>query len=108
MNLPTDSWDELVTHMIEARLDTTTLRAWEQHATTTEIRLLTLTEKRCQILERIEARAKEKGITSRVELNKQKMQVHKKQTALINVTTAGKLPMSCDYLLYHCEKFLQR
>ncbi|XP_070155822.1 uncharacterized protein [Polyergus mexicanus] len=30
LNLPTDSWNELVIHMIEAKLDAATLRTWEQ------------------------------------------------------------------------------
>jgi len=110
MNLPTDSWDELVIHMIEAKLDTTTLRAWEQHAVTAEVKLATLTdflERRCQILERIEARTKEKSVASRAEPIKQRTRAHEKPTALANVTADGKCYLCYgDHFLYRCEEFL--
>jgi len=111
MNLPTDSWDELVIHMIESKLDTTTLRAWEQHAVIAEVKLATLTdflERRCQILERLEARTKEKSVATRVEPNKQRTKAHEKPTTLANVTAAGKCYLCHgDHLLYRCEKFLE-
>jgi len=110
MNLPTDSWDELVIHMIEAKLDTTTLRAWEQHAVTAEVKLTILTDflvRRCQILERIEARTKEKSVASKVEPSRQRTKAHEKSTALANVTAAGKCYLcNGDHLLYRCERFL--
>jgi len=110
INLPTDSWDELVIHMIEAKLDTTTLRAWEQHAVTAEVKLATLTdflERRCQILERIEARTREKSVASRAESIKQRTKAHEKSTALANVTADGKCYLCRgDHLLYRCEEFL--
>ncbi|XP_011859274.1 PREDICTED: uncharacterized protein LOC105556770 [Vollenhovia emeryi] len=56
LNLPTDSWNELVIHMMEAKLDATTLRAWEQSPTATDATLITFNEfleRRRQTLERM-------------------------------------------------------
>ncbi|XP_011859012.1 PREDICTED: uncharacterized protein LOC105556525 [Vollenhovia emeryi] len=76
LNLPTDSWNELVIHMMEAKLDATTLRAWEQSPTATDATLTNFNdflERRCQTLERIEARNKE-GVR-KAEPDKQKTKI---------------------------------
>lgn len=112
LNSPTDEWSELVIHMIEAKLDTATLRAWEQNVNTVDPTLVTLTdffEKRCQTLERIEARIKDKEVTHKTESDKQKTRNHnnEKTTTLANSTEAGKCYLyHGDHFMYRCEKFL--
>lgn len=70
MELPTDSWHELIIHMIEVKLDITTLRAWEQSGKADDVRLNTLTEfleACCQALERIEPRSRQKDVSNKSE-----------------------------------------
>lgn len=65
MELPTNSWHELIIHMMEAKLDNVTLRAWEQNGNPAIGTLENLTDflqTRCQILERIEARSRQKDV----------------------------------------------
>jgi len=67
--------------MIETRLNTTTLRAWEPNANTAKIMLVStdFLKRRCQLLERIEARIKKKGVALKIESNKQNEKAHEKQ-----------------------------
>lgn len=110
MGLPTDSWDELIIHMVESSLDDTTLRAWELKGGTADAKLETLTDflvERCKTIERLEARNREKGATRRLESGKPKAKAQEKTTALANVTTAGKCYLcQGNHFLYHCENFL--
>ncbi|XP_071578820.1 uncharacterized protein [Temnothorax nylanderi] len=62
---PTDTWDELIMHMMETRFDVRTLRAWEEEIESNEgvklIDMLEFLRKRCQTLERIESRSVDKS-----------------------------------------------
>lgn len=56
MNLPTESWGELIVFLIEKNLDSATRRRWEEHAEklekiTTDT-LIEFLQRRCQVLER--------------------------------------------------------
>lgn len=112
LNLPTDSWNELIIHMIKAKLDAATLRAWEQSVIAADVTLVALTdflEKRCQILERIETRVKDKEITRKTESDKKKAKSrsHEKPTTLANSTETGKCYLCQDnHFMYCCDKFL--
>jgi len=55
MSLPTDSWDELIIHMLESNIDSVTRRSWEQEKRegSTLKDMTTFLQKRCQMLERI-------------------------------------------------------
>lgn len=61
---PTDTWDELIMHMMETKFDVRTLRAWEEEIELNEgarlADMLEFLKKRCQTLERIEARSADK------------------------------------------------
>lgn len=118
LKLPTEAWDELVIHMIETKLDMATLRAWEQEGNTADAKLNTLTdflEAKCQMLERIEARTKEKEISKKVEPDKPKPKTRsqtkaeegERRVSLATSTDAGKCYLCRgDHFLYHCENFL--
>lgn len=73
MELPTDSWHELIIHMTEAKLDNVT-RAWEQNGNPAVGTLENLTDflqTRCQILERIEARSRQRDVIKSNDSEKQ-------------------------------------
>jgi len=55
MSLPTDSWDELIIHMLESNIDSVTRRSWEQEKRegSTLNDMITFLQKRCQMLEQI-------------------------------------------------------
>lgn len=96
LKLPTDSWSELIIHMIEAKLDAVTLRAWEQSSSDSDATLtdfIEFLERRCQTLERLEARIKEKDVViDKIESDKPKAKVqNRKKTALPNATVGGRL-----------------
>ena len=82
MELTTDSWGELIIHMIESKLDIVTLRAWEQSGNAAEATLDKLTDflqSRCHILERIEARSKQKDVMSKSLSEKQQAKLYGKE-----------------------------
>ncbi|XP_070156735.1 uncharacterized protein [Polyergus mexicanus] len=112
LNLPTDSWNELVIHMIEAKLDAATLRTWEQSVIAVDVTLVSLTdflEKRCQILERIETRVKDKEIRRKTESDKKraKSHSHEKPITLANSIESGKCYLcQGNHFMYCCDKFL--
>lgn len=112
LNLPTDSWSELIIHMMEAKLDAATLRAWEQSPSAPDATLtgfVEFLERRCQTLERLEARTKEKDVVRKAESDrpKAKVQNREKTAALTNATGDGRYYLcSGDHALYRCEKFL--
>jgi len=95
MNLPTDSWDELIVHLIEAKL----VRAWElEGRNAADINFL---KRKCQMLERIKARDKKKNVALKIE-SKHKLRAQEKKTALANVTSAEKCYLcQSDHLIYH-------
>ncbi|KMQ86434.1 hypothetical protein RF55_14575 [Lasius niger] len=118
MDLPTDSWNELIIHMMEAKLDTVTLRAWEQNGNPVDgslENLIDFLQTRCQILERIEARSKQKDVTKGNDSDKHyskprnqaKPTQSDKSSTLATTTNAGKCYL-CQggHFLYHCDKFL--
>ncbi|XP_067216967.1 uncharacterized protein [Linepithema humile] len=61
---PTDTWDELM-HMMETRFDVRTLQTWEEEIERNNdaklVDMLEFLKKRCQTLERIEARSADKN-----------------------------------------------
>lgn len=65
LGLPVEAWDELIMHMIEAKLDVRTLRAWEEEGETSEGNklqdMLDFLKKKCRTLERIESRSVDKN-----------------------------------------------
>lgn len=64
-------------------------------------------EKRCQTLEQIEARTKDKSATKRNEPDKPRSKTQDKATTLANLTNAGRCYLChAEHLLYQCDKFL--
>ncbi|XP_039315241.1 uncharacterized protein LOC105202500 [Solenopsis invicta] len=64
LGLPTDSWDELILHMLKNKVDTRTLRAWGEEIETNDnprlVDMMEFLKRRCQTIERIESRVIEK------------------------------------------------
>lgn len=118
MELPIDSWQELIIHMMEIKLDTVTLRAWEQDGNPvagTLDKFIDFLQARCQMLERIEARFKLRDVTKGIESDKQhpkfrnqiKSTQGDKPVALAVSIETGKCYYSQgSHFLYHCNKFL--
>ncbi|XP_018362903.1 PREDICTED: uncharacterized protein LOC108761065 [Trachymyrmex cornetzi] len=112
MQMPTDAWGELIIHMMESKLDTKTLRAWEQSGKANDASFDKLTdflEERSQMLERLEARSKEKPSAHKKEDDKTKSKTHSKDgaIALANSTDSGKCYLCHgEHCLYQCGKFL--
>ncbi|XP_043271223.1 uncharacterized protein [Venturia canescens] len=117
MGLPTDTWGELIVHIIETKLDTVTLRAWEQDEKSREFSLDGFTDflqQRCQILERIEARSKTNDSSRKVDNDKaqSKNRNHGKNSsnekvAALTVTEEGGRCHLCrgNHYIYQCDKF---
>ena len=81
----------------------------ERNADATLDKLTDFLQSRCQILERIEARSKQKDVTSKSESEKQQIKPHGKEktTPLATSEEAGKCFLcQGEPFLYHCEKFL--
>lgn len=103
---------------MEAKLDTTTLRAWEQNgnpAVGTLDNMIDFLQARCQMLERIEARSKQKDVAKGTEAdkvtksrNQTKSLQGDKALALAASTNAGKCYLcQGDHFLYRCDQFLK-
>ncbi|XP_018405645.1 PREDICTED: uncharacterized protein LOC108781997 [Cyphomyrmex costatus] len=125
LGLPTESWDDLVMHMMEDKFDTKTLRAWEEETKSSETvnlnDMLEFLKNRSLILERIKSRAAtktEKPLKGQ-EQHIKGSQTHSKSQSvskgIANQKTSsltaslnfGKCYL-CDglHFLYTCEKFL--
>ncbi|KYN09177.1 hypothetical protein ALC57_18716 [Trachymyrmex cornetzi] len=65
LGLPTDTWDDLIMHMMEDKFDVKTLRAWEEETKSSETvtlnDMLEFLKNRSLILERIESRSVNKA-----------------------------------------------
>ncbi|KYM95005.1 hypothetical protein ALC62_14362 [Cyphomyrmex costatus] len=125
LGLPTESWDDLVMHMMEDKFDTKTLRAWEEETKSSETvnlnDMLEFLKNRSLILERIESRAvtkTEKPLKSQEQHIKgsqthsksqsvSKSIANQKTSSLTASLNYGKCYL-CDgpHFLYTCEKFL--
>ncbi|RLU22365.1 hypothetical protein DMN91_004643 [Ooceraea biroi] len=118
MELPTESWDELIVHMMETKLDVVTLRAWEQEDSISAVtldKLVDFLQKRCQTLERLEARTNQGDVIhTKGEVDKQvskhrsqKPDRDNKATSLAMSTSANKCYLcNGEHFLYHCKKFI--
>ncbi|XP_011699619.1 PREDICTED: uncharacterized protein LOC105456927 [Wasmannia auropunctata] len=122
---PTDAWDDIIMYMLEAKFDGKTLRAWEEEVESNEgaklSDMLEFLKKKCQTLERIEARSSDKnekfpkeneqrGKGSAVQAKSQslfKSTASQKTTSLTASVNLGKC-YYCDgtHFIYFCEKFL--
>ncbi|XP_032690610.1 uncharacterized protein LOC116853592 [Odontomachus brunneus] len=118
MELPTDSWDELIVHMMETKLDAVSLRAWEQEGNTNALvleNLINFLQKRCQTLERLEAReshrdaaqSKDEDHKSGSRQRNQKPVRDHKAASLTMLTNTNKCFLcKGEHFLYHCKKFI--
>jgi len=125
LGLPTDTWDELIMHMLETKFDIKTLRAWEEEVERNEIDnlhdMLEFLRKRCQTLERIESRSVDKTERGKESDSRSKVSAmagskthsggkgtsHQRAASLITSVNTGKCYL-CNgaHLIYFCEKFL--
>lgn len=117
MDLPTDLWHELIIHMIESKLDTVTLRTWKQNgnpAVGTLDNMIDFLQTRCQILERIDARSKQRDVAKGNESEKltkscnqiRTTQGDKSSTLAASMNISKCYLCQCEHFLYHCDKFL--
>ncbi|KYN28043.1 hypothetical protein ALC57_02543, partial [Trachymyrmex cornetzi] len=105
---PTESWDDLIIHIIISKLDVSTNKAWETSILDANIpnlkMLMGFLSKRSQALESIQSRA----------LNNQTSNTIHKQTGKLKNTSVTNIPtsnLSCacckaNHQVYHCEEFL--
>lgn len=125
LGLPTDTWDELVMHMVETSLDAQSLRAWEEELELKERvnlnDLLDFLKTKCKTLERVEARSVDKGERSPKNNDKRtkvhsasslktpsKGIKHEKTTSLTSSLNTGKCYYCNEaHFIYFCEKFLE-
>jgi len=125
LGLPTDTWDELIMHMLETKFDIQTLRAWEEEVERNEIDnlndMLEFLRKRCHTLERIESRSVDKNERDKENDSRSKASAmagsktnfrgkgtsHQRAASLITSVNSGKCYL-CNgaHLIYFCEKFL--
>ncbi|XP_077266386.1 uncharacterized protein LOC143899738 [Temnothorax americanus] len=106
LDRPTESWDDLIVHIVVSKLDIPTSKAWEISLDDDVPDLKTLMQflsKRCQALEAIHAKTHNNATN-----NTQKQGKHK-GTSVANVATSN---LSCplckeNHQLYHCEEFLK-
>lgn len=118
MKSPTESWGELIIHLIEKNLDQATKRRWEEYAETLEgprtDDILEFLQRRCQVLERIflgeggEIRSKNHN-SDKVDGNKTQSYNSRVQGKTTLATTIqGRQCYYCQgqHLIYHCNKFL--
>ncbi|XP_071574017.1 uncharacterized protein [Temnothorax nylanderi] len=105
---PTESWDDLIIHIIVSKLDSTTKKAWETSIPDNEVpNLKSLTDflsKRCQALDAIFGKmsVSQSAISSKPS-NKSK------SLSATNVITSNFSCPQCkeNHALYHCEAFLK-
>jgi len=120
----TDSWDELIVHMLENKVDARTLRAWEEEIETNEnpklVDMLEFLKRRCQTIERIESRAVEKierskdgeqrdkgsGMTGTKPHSFNKSETSKKTTLTTSLDSGKCFFCNGNHFIYFCEKFL--
>jgi len=107
---PTESWDDLIVHIIVSKLDVVTTKAWETSLIDTNVPdLKTLTDflaKRCQALESIHSRCHNDKLNIPFQKSVGKS---KGLNAVTNVATANLSCHKCkaNHQLYHCEEFLK-
>lgn len=132
MQVPTDAWNELILYMIEVKLDNTTRREWERQAETDDSpsveKITDFLQKRCQILERLQAGTKPKENTnknmsiksdkeaqsesvSRKPYNKQSKSTSSNVTSCATEQTTENKSGKCylysgPHFIYFCPKFL--
>lgn len=106
---PTDTWDDLVVHIITSKLDPATNKAWETSIVLGDMsNLKSLTDflsKRCQALESISSKLSnnQQGNVSQRHNGK-----HKNQSVSIVATANVSCPQCKEnHSLYHCEAFLK-
>ncbi|XP_071581393.1 uncharacterized protein [Temnothorax nylanderi] len=108
LNRPTESWDDLIIHIIVSKLDIATNKAWEisiLDANVPDLKTLTdFLSKRCQALESIHSRTHNSATNNSVQ-----KQGKYKGTSVANIATSN---LSCplckkNHQLYHCEEFLK-
>ncbi|XP_011858578.1 PREDICTED: uncharacterized protein LOC105556116 [Vollenhovia emeryi] len=116
---PTEAWDELVMHMMEARFDVRTLRAWEEELERKEEAslddMLQFLRRRCQTLERIESRSVDKmeksskgSANTGLKSQSSARGVAKQRTASLTTSLNSGKCYLCNgaHFIYSCEKFL--
>ncbi|KYN27529.1 hypothetical protein ALC57_03085 [Trachymyrmex cornetzi] len=105
---PTDTWDDLVIHLIVSKLDVATSKAWELSIKEGDIpdfkELINFLIRRCQALESEHCRTNNNSASSVT----QKHSSNAKTTAVANVATSN---LSCSicketHSIYHCKDFL--
>jgi len=73
MELPTESWGELIVYLVEKNLDSVTRRRWEEYPETLDIittdTLLEFLQRRCQVLERASLSENLGDVTGRSKFN---------------------------------------
>lgn len=124
LGLPTDTWDELIMHMMETKFDVRTLRAWEEEIEKNGAEglngMMEFLRKRCQTLERIESRSTDKNekVSKEGEKSSKGSVINKSQsggkgtsnqklTSLASSVNAGKCYFcNGSHFIYSCEKFL--
>ncbi|XP_018396261.1 PREDICTED: uncharacterized protein LOC108774612 [Cyphomyrmex costatus] len=108
MRRPTDTWDDLIVHLIISKLDTVTNKAWETSIPDKEIPTLkSLTDflsKRCSALEAIFSKS---SINQSV--NSSKAVAKLKNSSVSNLATSNLSCPKCkeNHPLYYCETFLK-
>lgn len=119
MNLPTESWGELIVYLIEKHLDKATRGRWEEHVvdkevTTTNV-MIDFLQRRCQVLERASLsgnkdNAKRSGCKNHIDGNKQRQAVisnSNSKTTLSTTVQSGRCYLcQGQHLIYSCKQFL--
>jgi len=106
---PTESWDDLIVHIIVSKLDAVTTKAWETSIIDTNVpdlkTLIDFLSKRCQALESVHSRFYDKMNNS----IQKSVGKSKGLNAITNVATTNLSCQKCkaNHQLYHCEEFFK-
>lgn len=106
---PTETWDNLIIHIIVSKLDSSTSKAWETSIPDKEIpNLKSLTDflsKRCQALEAISSKQSNSNQSSNIS----KFPNKSKGFSVTNVAVSNISCPQCkeNHPIYYCEAFLQ-
>jgi len=107
---PTESWDDLIIHVIVSKLDVVTTKAWETSIIDTNVpdlkTLIDFLSKRCQAFESVHSRFHIDKMNSSIQKSVGKS---KNLNAVTNVATANVSCQKCkaNHQLYYCEEFLK-